>query len=445
MRQFMDVVQEAGNLHSAGKLDQAKALYEALLGSQPDDAIVLYLLGTLNSQQGNFGTAINLLLRSSQLAGQELPEVWHNLGVAYRNEGHAQPARDAYQKALDLEPDRQDTLAMMAGSYVNTGTPEKAVEWANKALALGDTPHARNHRALANLELKNWAEAWPDYESRFELPTFSSMVRPYECPRWNGERVGKLAIHGEQGIGDEIMFMSCFEDAWQLADEVVIECADRLVPLFERSFGVPCYPDHESLIDEHPDVDAYIPMGSMPGLFRLKDEHFPRHSYLKANSRAEDNFRMQFGHPLIGIAWHGGTKGTHQELRNAPLGLWKQLIEANPDVSFVSLQYGADGPVQAGELLVPHFQGAIDDLDKQAALISACDLVISVCQTAIHIAGAIGTPCWCLTPDQAAWRYGIEGDMLWYGPHLELIRQEGRGWEGIFETVGERLKNADFG
>jgi len=318
------------------------------------------------------------------------------------------------------------------------------VEYADKALELGDSPHARNHRALANLELKNWAEAWPDYESRFELPTFSSMVRPYDCPRWDGNPVNKLAIHGEQGLGDEIMFMSCFEDVRQMADEIVIECAERLVPLFERSFGVPCYPDHESLIAAHPDVDAYVPMGSMPAILRVSDGDFTRHTYLKPDIKLVESFKSTFDAPLIGIAWHGGTRGTHQELRNAPLDLWKQLVGANPDVSLVSLQYGADGPMQARELLVPHFQDAINDIDQQAALIAACDLVISVCQTAIHIAGAVGTPCWCLTPDQAAWRYGVDGDMLWYGDHLELIRQNGEGWEGVFETVSKRLANADF-
>lgn len=443
MRDFLEVVKEAGDHHGAGRFDEAQRLYEALLGAQPDDPIVLYLLGTLNSQRGHFGTAINLLLRSTQGAGAELPEVWHNLGVAYRNEGHTVKAREAYQHALDIEPERQDTMAMMAGSYVNTGSPQDAVDWANKALTIHDSAHARNHRALANLELKNWAEAWPDYESRFELESFSTMVRPYEAPRWRGENVRKLAIHGEQGLGDEILFMSCFADAAKLADEIVVECSRRLVPLFERSFSVPCYPDHASLIEAHPDVDAYIPMGSLPGLFRLKDEHFPRHSFLKAGPEKRKAY-LPIPGPLVGIAWHGGTRGTHQELRNAPLELWRKLIQDNPQCNFISLQYGADGPVQARELRIPHFQDAIDDLDKQAALIDTCDLVISVCQTAIHIAGGLGVPCWCLTPDHAAWRYGIEGPMLWYPDSLELIRQEGRGWEGVFETVGERLKNADF-
>lgn len=441
MRSFLDVVKEAGDFHSAGEFDKAQDLYEALLGAQPDDPIVLYLLGTLNSQRGRFGTAINLLLRSSQLQGAELPEVWHNLGVAYRNEGHTEDARNAYRKALDLDPNRQDTLAMMAGSYVNTGSPEAAIEWADKALAIHDSAHARNHKSLACLEANRWAEAWPLYESRFELDSFSAMKRPYEVPRWDGSRVRKLAIHGEQGLGDEILFMSCFDDAADLADEIVVECAGRLLPLFERSFQVLCYATHDELISANSDIDAYIPMGSLPGLFRLDDEDFPRVPFLNADAALADEYSKRFPRPVVGIAWHGGTKGTHQELRNAPLDLWRGLIQANQDITWVSLQYGADGPMQASELRILHDQEAIDNVDRQAALIASCDLVISVCQTAIHIAGGLGVPCWCLTPDHAAWRYGTGGPMLWYPESLELIRQDGKGWDGVFETVGDRLND----
>lgn len=441
----MQVVKEAGEHHAAGRFTEAAHLYETLLGANPTDPIILYLYGTLNSQRSEFGTAIVKLWASTQLGGDEIPEVWHNLGVAYRNEGHNDKARESYQKCLDLEPERADTLAMMAGSYINVGQPEKAIEWADKALAIEDTPHARNHKALASLELGRWADGWRDYESRFELPTFSAMARPYECPRWDGKAVKKLAIHGEQGIGDEIMFMSCFYEAFDLADEVVIECADRLVPLFKRAFNVQCYGTHNALVADNPDIDAYIPMGSLPGLFRRRDSDFPRRPYLTADDALVTEFKRKLGDGMkIGIAWHGGTKGTHQELRNASLTHWQSLIDNNKDKTFISLQYGQDGPMQAQEMGIMHWQDAIDDFEQQAALIASCDLVVSVCQTAIHMAGALGVPCWCLTPDHAAWRYGVQGPMLWYPETLELIRQDGAGWDGVFETVGNRLDDIDY-
>jgi hypothetical protein len=66
--------------------------------------------------------------------------------------------------------------------------------------------------------------------------------------------------------------------------------------------------------------------------------------------------------------------------------------------------------------------------------------VISVCQTAVHLAGALGVPTWCLTPAAPAWRYRIAGDtMAWY-PSVTLIRQQHEGdWGPVLADVAQRL------
>lgn len=429
MRPFLEVVQEAADLHRAGNLAEAANRYEHLIGAVPDDPVALYLYGTLHSQLKQYGTAI-LMLEKSLRFNPDMPEAWHNLGVAYRNEGHTQKARAAYKNALKLKPDDADVLAMMSGSYVNTGAPAMAIEWADKVLRVDRTnPHARNHKALALLELGRFAEAWPYYGSRFDLQVMSAARRPFTCPAWDGKPTKKLAIHGEQGLGDEIMFMSCFHDMAHLAGEIVIECAPRLVELFSRSFGVECVGTFEELPT---DCTAHVAMGDLPKFCRNKAEDFPGTPYLKAKTQRD------FPGFTVGIAWHGGTKGTHQELRNPPLEEWRALMDAAP-ASYISLQYGEDGARQAAELGIPHDQERIDDIDKLTSLIAACDLVISPCQTAIHIAGALGTECWCLTPSSPAWRYGIDGPMLWYDS-VKLYRQKG-SWADVFSTVRADLAN----
>jgi Flp pilus assembly protein TadD len=210
MRPFMDVIKEAGDYHKAGQFEQAAFLYENLLGAVPNDAVLLFLYGTLCSQVQRFGSAITFLKRSVELA-PELNEAWHNLGVALRNEGHGEEARQAYGRAISLDPDNPDLMAMMAGSFINEGEPEKALAWAEKALAIDpDQIHGINHKALALLELGRFSEAWEPYRARFALPNLSASPRPYDCPEWDGKPVKKLAIHGEQGLGDEVMFMSCW-------------------------------------------------------------------------------------------------------------------------------------------------------------------------------------------------------------------------------------------
>ena len=55
---------------------------------------------------------------------------------------------------------------------------------------------------------------------------------------WEGQPLHNksLLITAEEGIGDEIFFASCFNDAIGAAEQCLIECDPRLVSLFQRSF-----------------------------------------------------------------------------------------------------------------------------------------------------------------------------------------------------------------
>ena len=449
MKRYLEVVEQATNLHHAGEYDKAAYLYENLLGNQPTDPAVLYLYGTLHLQLGRFGTAMLMLRQSVDIEPKAIPEAWHNLGAALRNEGHREQSLLAYQRCLTLRPNDAGTLAMMAGSYINAGQPGMAVEYARRALEQdGENPHAHNHLALGLLELGKYKEAWPHYERRYELTGYLT-PRPFTCPRWDGKPVRKLAIHGEQGIGDEIMFMSCFEELAKLADEVVVECTPRLTTLFEKNFGVQCYGTADELLAAHPDCDAYLPMGSLPALCRNSSSDFPGTPYLHPDeSRVEEMERKlkkisakeDGSRPYVGIAWYGGTKQTHQEVRNPDMNMFKAVIAQVRELGGtpISVQYGEDGAEQAQELGLPHWKYAVDDMEGQAALVKALDLVISPCQTVIHVAGAVGTDCLCLTPSQPAWRYKTRGDMDWYNS-VELLRQKGNDWGSVFDKVKFKL------
>jgi len=433
MRNFIDVIQDAGALHSAGRLDEAAFLYENLLGAVPNDPVVLYLYGTLHSQQKRFGSAITMLEKATRLEPTTIPEAWHNLGVAYRNEGHIQEARRAYRSALKQKPNDADLLAMLAGSYVNTGSPDQAEKYSRAALKANPTnPHALNHLALALLEKGRYEEAWPAYEHRFELNTMNAASRPFTCPKWTGDKVGKLAIHGEQGVGDEVMMMSCFPDARSMADQIVIECEPRLVKWFEYNFNCPVYGTYDELAKEHPDCDAYIAMGSLPSLFRKSADDFPRMPYMTADPNRVENWKGLLGPgKKIGVAWHGGTKATHQDVRNAPNAAWKQIIDTF-DCEFVSVQYGEEAPVQSGEMGIRHFSEAFDDFDEFAAFLTSLDGVVTVCQSVVHFCGALGVPCLVMVPTSPAWRYKLHGEIMdWYGDHVELIRANSTGFDFI--------------
>ncbi|MCH8313899.1 MAG: hypothetical protein IID17_13040, partial [Nitrospinae bacterium] len=108
---------------------------------------------------------------------------------------------------------------------------------------------------------------------------------------------------------------------------------------------------------------------------------------------------------------------------------------------FISIHYMPEAAKEAAEFDIPHWQDAIDDLDEQAALIKACDLVITVNQTLVHTSGALAQKTWVLTPSKPAWRYGLKGrKMAWYPTVTQFRQKKGEDWSGAVGRLSNDLK-----
>jgi hypothetical protein len=80
-----------------------------------------------------------------------------------------------------------------------------------------------------------------------------------------------------------------------------------------------------------------------------------------------------------------------------------------------------------------------DDLDDLAALISCCDLVISVSNATAHLSGALGKPTWLALHQVPYWPWGLEGERSPWYPTLRLFRQ---GSAGCWREPLEQLRGA---
>ena len=93
---------EAREAHRAGQFDVARAAYEALLNSAPEDADVRGLLGVLTLQEGRLGEA-EALLRQAVSAGGDVRIYLRNLNnllALLKQTGDADAAREAVAKDL---------------------------------------------------------------------------------------------------------------------------------------------------------------------------------------------------------------------------------------------------------------------------------------------------------------------------------------------------------
>ncbi len=90
--------------HTAGRLQQAEALYRKALQKDPAHPQALHLLGVIAYQCGQNALAIELIERALPRL-QDLPDAHLNHGNALLAAGRAAEAAEAYRRALALQPD----------------------------------------------------------------------------------------------------------------------------------------------------------------------------------------------------------------------------------------------------------------------------------------------------------------------------------------------------
>ena len=259
----------------------------------------------------------------------------------------------------------------------------------------------------------------------------------------------EILVGGEQGVGDEILFTSMVPDLLEAGAEVMLECDERLVDLYARSFpAVRCVPRLDPPADEALDaaIDFQAPSGSLGLWLRAEEAAFPgRPSFLVADAEAAAGFRSRYaedgGDLLVGLSWFSLRPG-----KSIDLDIMEPLFEV-PGVRFIDLQYGDTAQERArferrtGHRLI--HDASVDpmaDLDGFAAQVASLDLVISISNTTVHMAGALGVPVWLMLSTHLIWRWGVESsDSLWY-PAARLFRQAQTGdWPGLVERVRREL------
>jgi hypothetical protein len=326
-----------------------------------------------------------------------------------------------------------------------------------KALAL-DSGAVQAHLNRANLWLLlgNYERGWPEYEWRTRIDELAAAYQRFPMPRWDGSSLAgrTLLVHAEQGLGDEIMYASCLPEVIAQARHCVIECDDKLVSIFARSFPqatvrATAAGDTSEWLKHVPQVDVQIPAGSLPLHLRRKAADFPRErAYLKPDPARVARWSAKLaklGPGLkIGLSWRGGVPMTGTILRSIPLERLLPLLRLE-GVRFVSLQYGnahneLDRLARRNGISIPHWPEAIDDYEETAALICALDLTLSVCTAVVHLGGALGRPVWTLAPLRPEARYGASGDtMPWYAS-VRMFRQPAfNEWDRVITAVAQEL------
>lgn len=442
------------------RFEEAQCHLEKAIALKADDAEAHNGMGVALLNRGRAEKAVDHFRRALAVR-PEFARAHSNLGhVLFRDFEQFEEGAEHIKTALQLAPEDTDVQSNWTMILEHQGRYAEALALCNRLIERDpDLNEARLNRALILLKMGEFQSAWPDYEARMKVRG-SDMPMHLPWPQWNGSSLaGKtFYVHGEQGIGDEIMFASCFSDVISQARACIIECNPKLEKLYRRSFpgasviskatsGGPVLPEEE------PTVDYHAAAGSLPRFLRNGMADFPQHrGYLWGDAQRIAYWRGRLdelsGRLKVGISWRGGAKSTRQSLRSIPLHLWLPILNV-AGADFINLQYSDcedEIAVLRRERAVDlhHWREAIEDYDETAALVSALDLVISVQTAVVHLTGALGKPGWVMVPAVPEWRYQLSGEALPWYPSLRLFRQRTLGqWHEVIDRVAAELtKNA---
>ena len=460
--------------YQAGRLDEARALYEGILELRPDHADSLHCLGALAFRQGRFEDSVRLIIEALTHNPSNV-EAEANLGSALGRTGRQDEALKAYQRALAMDPDRAELRANTASLLRALDRPAEAVVHYKAALALqpdhaeaarnfgatlrelGRTDDAiaaletaararpddavvHTNLAIALLEAERFEDGWREYEWRFAS---KGVERGFVQPLWDGGAFGGkiLLVHAEQGLGDTIQFVRYLSRVKQKGGTVLLECQPAMVALFDGLAGADAIvPQGEPL----PSFDRHCPLLGLPRRLGTTLETIPAAvPYLSApKGRQVGRLPAAKGKLRVGLVWAGAAGHVNDRHRSIPLARFKPLATLDR-VQLVSLQAGA----RAADLAKHDWAaGVVDraeactDLADTAALMGRLDLIVSVDTAPAHLAGALGVPVWLLLPFKPDWRWMRErDDSPWY-PTMRLFRQTNPGdWPAVIQRLRRAL------
>lgn len=367
------------------------------------------------------------------------------MGKCYHEIQKDELADEHFRRAVKLKPDFPNALEGLSMSALHRGDFGQCIDLANRALSeKPDLMDARVNRGMAYLALKRWREGWRDYAANLGKEKNRKELKYGDEPRWDGTKGLNVVCYGEQGIGDEISFASCIPDLIADCKSVTLEVDKRVAPLFQRSFpttkvyGTRYKPEEARVWTQERKFDARVALGELPKFYRNKDSDFHGKPYLLPRPDMALQWKTLFDcfgdKPKIGIAWTGGIPKTASYRRSVTLDTFGPLFKSF-DAEWISLQYkdeanGVRDAEQKYGIKIHDWEWGTRywDYDQTVALISQLDLVISVCTTVVHAAGAIGKECWCLVPEVPMWRYLQEGSWLPWASSVTLYRQKRKEW-----------------
>ena len=121
------LIDQAIQLHRAGRLDESERIYRQILESEPDEGNALNNLGILLRHQGRLDESVDVLQRAIT-ADPDFPEACNSLGMTLTRAGRFDEALQVLEQALDIDPKFFVARKNIAFVFEKTGNLAEALK-----------------------------------------------------------------------------------------------------------------------------------------------------------------------------------------------------------------------------------------------------------------------------------------------------------------------------
>ena len=440
-------------LKELGQLEKAISNFKKAIALKPDYSQAFLNLGAALRDIGQKEEALENFQKGIALKPNNARSI-NDLGVLFAELGRQEEAIENFKKSFALEPDYAEAYNNLGNALKELGRLEESIDSFKKAIELKpDYAEGYNNLGRTLMLKNNFKKAFELMEWRLQLEELNFIPLDTVKPRWDGKNNQTVFLLKEQGVGDIIMFSSIISEHNANVDKVLVECDQRLVPLFERSFSknISYVTDRREVSES--DYESYIPIGSLSLYFRNNLFDFKQKScgWLHADKEKVQIIRKIITknkpNKIVGLSWKTFSLLNNSYLRNIEL---KTLVKdlQKLDVEFVNLQYG-DVSAEIKNLRLKYGIEVLDipnldlfnDIDGLASIISSCDYVISIDNLIPHLAGALGVRTKLLLPRVADERWGMETNKSYLYDSIDIYRQSAHGdWSKPLEKMAKDLE-----
>lgn len=430
----------ASTLIHLNKHNEASKILSKLIKSDPKNTNALINLGVINLEKNNFESAIEYLEKAKQTKKNDY-KIYYNLGLLEDKRNSSEEAVKNFIHAIKLNPKHAQSYYNLACVFQQMGNIEGAYLNFQKAIKIKPNYiDAQINLSRLDLSRLNFNNGWSGYELRQGgVDKTYDVLNINKRNIWNGKITEKnLIIHGEQGLGDQILFSSILRELKNYSNNITATVDKRLIEIMKRNFHDIIFLDRLETIQIDEKNTKNILLGSLPQFLRQEEKDFISNKipWIKSSdskTQEIDNIFSFSNKIKVGLSW----RGSSLKRVNRQIDLQDLVKIFDPEkYELINLQHS--DYEEDIDFVLRKFKRKItfekefdykNDFEGIAALVSKCDIIITLGNTIAHLSSAMGKKTYVLVASNAQWYWLSENKKkLWYPNCNVIISKNNNNW-----------------